>query len=233
MRTITYKDEAAPWSRLLPSSGDSDNIFSGTPAGTLGLRYWSTRTHLWLGLFRHTFVPCPQFFCLLKPIAHVCTPKIVECLLCLFPYHVLSPVINFLSLPSPCLFFWHLEVDGRTWHMESQEFGSWVQNSGFIFIELWIHQSTQNWVQQIGNNTSLLGWHWNPTMCGPASPFLSWKDCPEWGGVQFSNPRRLLWCWWMSLPSYPLLGMVVHACNLSFSVGWGRRITSSRPAWAT
>jgi hypothetical protein len=38
MRTITYKDEAAPWSRinhlmgtrLLPSSDDSGNIFSGT-----------------------------------------------------------------------------------------------------------------------------------------------------------------------------------------------------------
>jgi hypothetical protein len=26
----------------------------------------------------HTFVPCPQFFCLLKPIAHVCTPKMAE-----------------------------------------------------------------------------------------------------------------------------------------------------------
>jgi hypothetical protein len=45
MRTITYNDEAAPWSRsnylmgtrLLPSSDDSDNIFPGTPLGTLGL----------------------------------------------------------------------------------------------------------------------------------------------------------------------------------------------------
>jgi hypothetical protein len=40
MRTITYNDEAAPWSRsrylmrtrLLPSSDDSDNIFSN-PSG--------------------------------------------------------------------------------------------------------------------------------------------------------------------------------------------------------
>jgi hypothetical protein len=36
LRTITYNDEAAPWSRsnlpkgLLPSSDDSDNNFSGT-----------------------------------------------------------------------------------------------------------------------------------------------------------------------------------------------------------
>jgi hypothetical protein len=26
----------------------------------------------------HTFVPCPQFFCLLEPIAHVCTLKMAE-----------------------------------------------------------------------------------------------------------------------------------------------------------
>jgi hypothetical protein len=46
MRTITYNDETAScsWSnhlmgtRLLPSSDDSDNIFSRTPLGTLGLR---------------------------------------------------------------------------------------------------------------------------------------------------------------------------------------------------
>jgi hypothetical protein len=46
MRTITYNDEAAPWSRSshlmrtrsLPSSDDSDDNFSGTSVGTLGLR---------------------------------------------------------------------------------------------------------------------------------------------------------------------------------------------------
>jgi hypothetical protein len=38
-----------------------------------------TRRHPWLNcLTIHTFVPCPQFFCLLKPIAHVCTPKMAE-----------------------------------------------------------------------------------------------------------------------------------------------------------
>jgi hypothetical protein len=30
-----------------------------------------------------------------------------------------------VSLPSPCLFTWHLGVGGWTWHMESQEFGPW------------------------------------------------------------------------------------------------------------
>jgi hypothetical protein len=46
MKTITCNDEAAPWSRgkqlmgtrWLPSSDDSDIIFSRTPLGTLGLR---------------------------------------------------------------------------------------------------------------------------------------------------------------------------------------------------
>jgi hypothetical protein len=46
MRTMTYSDEAAPWSRSdhlmgtrwLPSGANSDNVFSGTPLGTLGLR---------------------------------------------------------------------------------------------------------------------------------------------------------------------------------------------------
>jgi hypothetical protein len=35
-------------------------------------------------------------------------------------------IIN-LSLPSPTLFIWCLGADGRTWHMESQELGPWVQ----------------------------------------------------------------------------------------------------------
>jgi hypothetical protein len=43
MKTIPYNDEAALWSRsrgtrLLPSSDDSNNIFSGTSLGTLGLK---------------------------------------------------------------------------------------------------------------------------------------------------------------------------------------------------
>jgi hypothetical protein len=46
MRTMTYNDEAAPWSRSnhlmgtgwLPSSDDSDDIFSGIPLRTLELR---------------------------------------------------------------------------------------------------------------------------------------------------------------------------------------------------
>jgi hypothetical protein len=56
MRTVTYNDESAPWSRsnqltgirLLPSSNDS-NIFSRTLLRTLRLeimRFWSTGIHL-------------------------------------------------------------------------------------------------------------------------------------------------------------------------------------------
>jgi hypothetical protein len=37
-----------------------------------------SRPQLWLGLFMHNFVPCPQFICLLKPITYICTPKIAE-----------------------------------------------------------------------------------------------------------------------------------------------------------
>jgi hypothetical protein len=47
------------------------------------------------------------------------------------PRHVLSRVINLLSLPSPGLFIWCLGMGGQTWHVESQESGPWVQNSSF------------------------------------------------------------------------------------------------------
>jgi hypothetical protein len=56
-----------------------------------------------------------------------------ECLLCLFPQHVPSSVIN-LSLPSQCLFIWYLGVGGQTWHVEFQEFEPWVQNSSFNIV---------------------------------------------------------------------------------------------------
>jgi hypothetical protein len=58
----------------------------------------------------HTFVPA-LVLCLLKPTAHVCTPKMAEdaeCFLCLFPQRVPGPVIDLLSLPSPCLFIRHI-----------------------------------------------------------------------------------------------------------------------------
>jgi hypothetical protein len=38
-----------------------------------------TRLYLWLNcLTMHILVPWPQFFCLFKPIAHVCIPKMAE-----------------------------------------------------------------------------------------------------------------------------------------------------------
>jgi hypothetical protein len=48
---------------------------SGT-SSKQNLKKWPPRSHLWLILFTiHTFVPCPQFFCLLKPIPNVYTPR--------------------------------------------------------------------------------------------------------------------------------------------------------------
>jgi hypothetical protein len=69
----------------------------------------------------------------LSPAPSSRTPKMAECLFCLFPWHVLNHVINLLSLPSPCLFtfIWRLGAGGWTCHMESQEFGLWVQDSSF------------------------------------------------------------------------------------------------------
>jgi hypothetical protein len=32
------------------------------------------------------------------------------------------------------LFIWHLGASGWTWHVESQEFGPWVQNSSLMTI---------------------------------------------------------------------------------------------------
>jgi hypothetical protein len=61
--------------RSFPSSDDSDNSFSRIPLGT--------QTQIVVN--QNTPVPgtvcaylCPQFFCLLKLIAHVCTPKMAE-----------------------------------------------------------------------------------------------------------------------------------------------------------
>jgi hypothetical protein len=78
--------------------------------------------------------PAPS--CLLKPVTHVCTPNMAEKELSAHSassHHMSQGVINLLSLPSPCLFIWHLGVGEWTWHMESQDFGPWVQNSSFSF----------------------------------------------------------------------------------------------------
>jgi hypothetical protein len=55
----------------------------------------------------------------------------VKYLLCLFPQYVLDHVTNLLSCPSPCLFIWHIGASDWTQHVEFQDFGPWVQNSGF------------------------------------------------------------------------------------------------------
>jgi hypothetical protein len=130
MKTITCNDEAAPWSRSnhlmgtrLPPS--SDDIFSGTPLETLGLRYWSTRTHLWLNcLAMYTFIPCLQFFCLLKPIACVCTLKMAE------------DKLSAHSASSQSLFIWCLGVGARPgiWNLRSLGLGFKTLVSLHIYI---------------------------------------------------------------------------------------------------
>jgi hypothetical protein len=77
-----------------------------------------TRLHLWLDcLTMYNFVPCPQIFCLFKPYSSCLYHRDgwgwAECLLCLFPWHVPSRVINLLFLPLPCLFIWHLGAGGQ------------------------------------------------------------------------------------------------------------------------
>jgi hypothetical protein len=100
---------------------------------------WDQPNHTcdWVCLTMHTFVPYPQFFCLFKFIAHVCTLKRAEDELSThsassfgMSWTVKKPPF-FLS--SSSLFIWHLGEGGQTWHMESQEFWPWVQNSHFNF----------------------------------------------------------------------------------------------------
>jgi hypothetical protein len=56
------------------------------------LKWWLTMSHLWLEPFAmHAFVPCPQFFHLLKPIASVCAK---------FPLFFLLMLMAF----GPCVF---------------------------------------------------------------------------------------------------------------------------------
>jgi hypothetical protein len=76
--------------------------------------------------------PLPPVLSLLEPTAHVCTPKMAEDGLRLtvpLPTVCPQPCINLLFL-SPSLFIWQAGAGGHTWHMESQEFGPWIQNSG-------------------------------------------------------------------------------------------------------
>jgi hypothetical protein len=73
--------------------------------------------------------PLPPVLYLFKLRAHVCTPKMAKMSWVLtlpLSRHVLSPVINLLSLPSPRLFIWLLGAGGWIWHVESQEFERWV-----------------------------------------------------------------------------------------------------------
>jgi hypothetical protein len=81
--------------------------------------------------------PLPPVLSLLKPTAHICTPKMAEDGLRLtvpLPPVCPQPCINLLSL-SPGLFIWQAGAGGQTGHLESQEFGPRVQNSSFSFIQ--------------------------------------------------------------------------------------------------
>jgi hypothetical protein len=116
-----------------------------------------TRPYLWLNcLTMHTFVPCPQFFLPLKPIAHVCTLRMAKDELsaysassCGMSCHVIN-----LSLPAPFLFTWCLGAGGLLWSEKSQEFGSWVQNSGWkLWYRVWaVADKIQSLCSRWGSN---------------------------------------------------------------------------------
>jgi hypothetical protein len=91
IRTITYNDEAAPWSRsnhllrtrLLLSSDDSNN--NSRTLGRIRIEIIINQAILCLGLFNYAyfFPPAPNYS-LYKPKAHICIPKDrLKCLLCL------------------------------------------------------------------------------------------------------------------------------------------------------
>jgi hypothetical protein len=93
-----------------------------------------SQLHLWLNcLTTHTFVPCPQFFCLFKPVAQVCTPKMAEDDLSAHSELCNKPPLFALTRPLYLAFMGGcLDLAcGISWVLP------WVQNSSFI-ISRWL-----------------------------------------------------------------------------------------------
>jgi hypothetical protein len=80
----------------------------------------------------HIFVPWSQFFCLLKPIAHVCTPNMAKDELSAYSAssHGMFRACNKPPFSAfTMLLYLVFRAGSWTWQMESQEFGPWVQAS--------------------------------------------------------------------------------------------------------
>jgi hypothetical protein len=119
--------------------------------------------------------PLPPVLCLLKPTAHVCTPKMAEDELS--GRSASSHSMSWVNKPPFSAFtrplFLVVGAGGRTWHRESQEFGPWVQTSSF--------KSSHPWAIQGPFSKGLLGAHW----------MLSLTN--HWSWTMFcSSPRCLL-----------------------------------------
>jgi hypothetical protein len=84
------------------------------------------------GLFMHILYPALSL-CLFKPTAHVCSPKTAE-------DGLSAPSASSQGCPKPCDKPPLAALPGlfRGWwqdlYVESQEFGTWVQNSSFTSI---------------------------------------------------------------------------------------------------
>jgi hypothetical protein len=173
MRTIVYDNEAELRSRsnhvlgtrLLPSSVTARTA-SLEPSknkdwdnGQAGPTQPLEHTWDWDCLTMHTFWLLPLVLCLLKAEAHICTSKIAEdglkCSLCLFPWYVLYCVIDLLALPSPWLFICPIGTSGRTWHVESQEFGPKT------LVSLWCYNSSLETKGLGCPYNQSVSWHWH------------------------------------------------------------------------
>jgi hypothetical protein len=134
MKTIIYNDEAAPWSRnshlmgtkSLPSSDDSNNIFSRTLQHTCDQDCITMYNSC---LLASILLSTYTISCLYPEDGW----RWAECLLCLFPrcYKLCNQCFFAFTMPFYLVFrdWW------QTWHMESQEFGPRVQNSGFSMTD--------------------------------------------------------------------------------------------------
>jgi hypothetical protein len=135
MKTIIYNDEAAPWSRnshlmgtkSLPSSDDSNNIFSRTLQHTCDQDCITMYNSC---LLASILLSTYTISCLYPEDGW----RWAECLLCLFN----------VSLPSPCLSIWCLGTGGRPgiWNLRNLGLGSktlvsvWLTNKNCIYLNV-------------------------------------------------------------------------------------------------
>jgi hypothetical protein len=113
----------------------------------------------------HTFVPCPQSFCLLKPITHVCSQG-----------HLKMSWVLPLPVPMPCPDSWntsprsafsmplYLEFGAGGWtrHMECWELGPWIAKLHFhIHTSFkWFPSSLPRFAEELGMREKQHHWVW-------------------------------------------------------------------------